>query len=64
MCVKQREHDHSRTDRPGLAAHRPPPVSATREPASPSELDGMRVDSVHEHVLAWQQTLREAGKKR
>jgi hypothetical protein len=64
MCVKQREHDHSETDRPGLAPRRPPPVSVTREPASVSDLDGMRVESVYEHVLAWQETLREARKER
>jgi hypothetical protein len=64
MSVKQREPDHSETDRPGLAPRRPPPVSVTGEPASVSDLDGTRVDSVHEHVLAWQETLREARKDR
>jgi hypothetical protein len=64
MCVKRREHDHSQTDRPGLAPPRRTPVSVTREPASVSELDSTRVDSVYEHVLAWQERLREAGKER
>jgi hypothetical protein len=63
MCVKQREPDHSETDRPGLTPRRPPPVSVTRKPACVSELDGRRVDSVYEHVLAWQETLREVKER-
>jgi HAD superfamily hydrolase (TIGR01509 family) len=40
----------------GMASYLPPP-----EPAFLFDLDGTLIDSVYQHVIAWQQALSEAG---